>query len=72
MDVLTVEYSACVSGYFNNDAPHINEDEPEEDPVCLGYKAILDSKSTDETLVGFFMIGACTAQTTLQIHWFLN
>lgn len=46
-----MEYSACVSGYFNNEAPDINEDEPEEYPVYLGYKAILDSKSTDETLV---------------------
>ncbi|KAL8147834.1 hypothetical protein AgCh_005234 [Apium graveolens] len=42
--------TACVSGYFNNEAPDINEDEPEEYPVFLGYKAILDSNSTDETL----------------------
>ncbi|XP_074326899.1 aluminum-activated malate transporter 12-like [Apium graveolens] len=50
LEGLAKSIEACVSGYFNNEAPDINEDEPEEFPVCLGYKAILDSKSTDETL----------------------
>lgn len=65
-----MDYSACVSGYFNNEAPHINEDEPEKDPVYLGYKAILDSKSADETMVSLFLIGACICSSNLtDIQW---
>uniref|UniRef100_A0A166F7S5 Aluminum-activated malate transporter n=1 Tax=Daucus carota subsp. sativus TaxID=79200 RepID=A0A166F7S5_DAUCS len=52
LEGLAEAVEACVSGYFNNEAPDINEDDPEEDPVCMGYKAILDSKSTDETMAG--------------------
>ena len=37
--------------YFNNAEEQEKKDEPSEDPIYKGYKAVLDSKSTEETLV---------------------
>lgn len=48
-----VNFAACVKEYFNENNIEINEDESSEDPIYEGYKAVLDSKSTDETLVSF-------------------
>ncbi|KAK4260261.1 hypothetical protein QN277_003403 [Acacia crassicarpa] len=43
---------ACVNEYFKEGVIHENEDiqSSSEDPIYNGYKAVLDSKSTDETL----------------------
>lgn len=42
---------ACVAEYFSNENPNEMAKETSEDPIYKGYKAVLDSKSTDETLV---------------------
>ncbi|XP_024993690.1 aluminum-activated malate transporter 14-like [Cynara cardunculus var. scolymus] len=41
---------ACVVKYFNDEEPDLEIDETTEDPIYNNYKAVLDSKSTDETL----------------------
>ncbi|PWA96927.1 aluminum activated malate transporter family protein [Artemisia annua] len=41
---------ACVDKYFKDDETDIEIDETQEDPIYKNYKAVLDSKSTDETL----------------------
>ncbi|KAI3727879.1 hypothetical protein L6452_16500 [Arctium lappa] len=41
---------ACVDKYFNDEEPDLEIDEAMEDPIYTDYKAVLDSKSTDETL----------------------
>ncbi|KAH9295448.1 hypothetical protein KI387_039036, partial [Taxus chinensis] len=43
----------CVSEYFD-DHPHDNMIEDEsEDPIYQGYKSVLDSKASDESLATF-------------------
>lgn len=46
-----VNCAACVDEYFND--PNLEEtgNKSAEDPIYDGYKAVLDSKSIDETLV---------------------
>lgn len=48
-------FAACVNEYFN-DADEIEEthDTSEEDPIYEGFKAVLDSKSNDESMVSNF------------------
>ncbi|XP_024965161.1 aluminum-activated malate transporter 14-like, partial [Cynara cardunculus var. scolymus] len=41
---------ACVDKYFNDEDPNLEIDETMEDPIYTNYKAVLDSKSTDETI----------------------
>ncbi|XP_075509838.1 aluminum-activated malate transporter 12-like [Primulina tabacum] len=41
---------ACVNEYFSNDTIDEDKEKSLEDPIYKGYKAVLDSKSTDETL----------------------
>jgi len=40
--------AACVNEYFSDSRSEIQEDKWSDDPI---YKAVLDSKSADETLV---------------------
>lgn len=56
---LAKSIEACVNEYFNDSAEEVKinlMDKPsdDEDPIYKGYKAVLDSKSIDETLVSFF------------------
>ena len=46
----------CVNEYFEDDVIHENADmkSSTEDPIYNGYKAVLDTKSTDETLVNSY------------------
>ena len=44
-------HAACVVEYFFDSDKQVMEDESSEDPIYKGYKAVLDSKATDETLV---------------------
>ena len=37
--------------YFYDSAKQATEDDSSEDPIYEGYKAVLDSKANDETLV---------------------
>ncbi|KAI3822142.1 hypothetical protein L1987_09724 [Smallanthus sonchifolius] len=45
---LAKSIQACVDDYFSDREPC---DKAIEDPIYENYKAVLDSKSTDETLV---------------------
>ncbi|CAL5359628.1 unnamed protein product [Camellia sinensis] len=44
------ENQACVNEYFREEEKEVTTDESSEDPIYKGYKAVLDSKSIDETL----------------------
>ena len=46
--------AACVDKYFNDEELDREIDETVEDSIYTYYKAVLDSKSTDETLVSSF------------------
>lgn len=44
-------HAACVNKYFNDEELDIEIEDTMEDPIYENYRAVLDSKSTDETLV---------------------
>ncbi|XP_059644694.1 aluminum-activated malate transporter 12 [Cornus florida] len=46
---LAKSIEACVDEYFNDEEEEVSGDIPPEDPIYKGYKAVLDSKSADET-----------------------
>lgn len=50
LEGLASSIEACVQEYFREVEPEIANDKSLEDPIYEGYKAVLDSKSTDETL----------------------
>ncbi|XP_024986710.1 aluminum-activated malate transporter 12-like [Cynara cardunculus var. scolymus] len=47
---LAKSIAACVDEYFSDGEPDAGKDKSIEDPIYENYKAVLDSKSTDETL----------------------
>ncbi|KAL4570514.1 hypothetical protein LXL04_026170 [Taraxacum kok-saghyz] len=47
---LAISIQACVAKYFNEEEPNLEIDDTKEDPIYQNYRAVLDSKSTDETL----------------------
>ncbi|PWA81008.1 aluminum-activated, malate transporter 12 [Artemisia annua] len=47
---LAKSIEACVEEYFSEKEPDVEKDKLPEDPIYMNYKAVLDSKSTDETL----------------------
>nr|GMD76801.1 aluminum-activated malate transporter 12-like [Ipomoea batatas] len=51
-DGLAKSIQECVKGYFSDEEKEIGETESpdSEDPIGKGYKAVLDSKSSDENL----------------------
>ncbi|KAK8537896.1 hypothetical protein V6N12_044038 [Hibiscus sabdariffa] len=50
LEGLAKSIEACINEYFNGPEIKENEETSSEDPIYKGYKAVLDSKSTDETL----------------------
>ncbi|GMJ00261.1 aluminum-activated, malate transporter 12, quick-activating anion channel 1 [Hibiscus trionum] len=50
LEGLAKSIEACVNEYFNGSEMKENRENLSEDPIYKGYKAVLDSKSTDETL----------------------
>ncbi|KAI5641815.1 hypothetical protein M9H77_00353 [Catharanthus roseus] len=50
LEGLAISIEVCVREYFREEEPEIAKDKSLEDPIYKGYKAVLDSKSTDETL----------------------
>lgn len=46
-----LESAACVHEYFQDPDQRMVGDESSEDPIYNGYREVLDSKSTDESLV---------------------
>ena len=45
--------AACVNEYFYGEIEVSGDIKSSEGPIYKGYKAVLDSKSTDETLVSY-------------------
>ncbi|XP_057977289.1 aluminum-activated malate transporter 12-like [Malania oleifera] len=50
LEGLAKSIEACVNKYFSDAESEVREDKSSEDPIYKGYKAVLDSKSIDETL----------------------
>ncbi|KAJ6714848.1 ALUMINUM-ACTIVATED MALATE TRANSPORTER 12-RELATED [Salix viminalis] len=50
LEGLAKSIEACVSAYFNDVEKETTQEKSSEDPIYKGYKAVLDSKSQDETL----------------------
>lgn len=50
LEGLAKSIEACVNQYFNDVEKETTQDKSPEDPIYKGYKAVLDSKSQDETL----------------------
>ncbi|KAA8522069.1 hypothetical protein F0562_012617 [Nyssa sinensis] len=50
LEGLARSIEACVGEYFKDDETEVSKDKSSEDPIYKGYKAVLDSKSIDETL----------------------
>ncbi|KAL2489769.1 Aluminum-activated malate transporter 12 [Forsythia ovata] len=50
LEGLAKSIEVCVNEYFSNEERSCNTNKSSEDPIYKGYKAVLDSKSTDETL----------------------
>ncbi|KAK4481953.1 hypothetical protein RD792_012866 [Penstemon davidsonii] len=51
LEGLATSIEACVNEYFSDEVVvHVAKGESLEDPIYKGYKSVLDSKSTDETL----------------------
>ncbi|KAF9685516.1 hypothetical protein SADUNF_Sadunf03G0062700 [Salix dunnii] len=50
LEGLAKSIQACVDGYFSDVENEMTEGKSSEDPIDKGYKAVLDSKSQDETL----------------------
>lgn len=63
--------AACVNEYFNDSEIKENQDKSSEDPIYKGYKAVLDSKSTDETLVSSCFINVLSKQAHQNCLWLM-
>ncbi|XP_057449693.1 aluminum-activated malate transporter 12-like [Lotus japonicus] len=50
LEGLAKSIEACVNEYFYGEIEASGDNKSSEDPIYKGYKAVLDSKSTDETL----------------------
>lgn len=50
LEGLAISIEACVMRYFNDSESQETPDDPSEDLIYKGYKAVLDSKTKDETL----------------------
>ncbi|KAL6985794.1 Aluminum-activated malate transporter 12 [Sarracenia purpurea var. burkii] len=50
LEGLAKSIEACVNVYFSEKETEANTDKSTEDPIYMGYKAVLDSKTNDETL----------------------
>lgn len=66
-------FSACVNEFFQNhdkESP-VREDKSSKDEIYKEYRAVLDSKSSDETLVSYFTKGpsVCLEMVTYMHAW---
>lgn len=50
-NTLVCDFAACVNEYFREAEIQATDDKSTEDPIGKGFKAVLDSKSYDETMV---------------------
>ncbi|KAL6554531.1 Aluminum-activated malate transporter 12 [Orobanche hederae] len=69
LEGLAKSIQACVSEYFSNEETNTAEDKSSEDPIYKGYKAVLDSKSTDETLAMHASWEPCHSSNCYRVPW---
>ncbi|KAL9154422.1 hypothetical protein ABFS82_10G112600 [Erythranthe guttata] len=60
---------ACVNEYFSNEDRKAAKDTTLEDPIYKGYKAVLDSKSSDETLAMHASWEPCHSRYCYRLPW---
>ncbi|XP_057769113.1 aluminum-activated malate transporter 12-like [Salvia miltiorrhiza] len=70
LEGMATSIEACVAEYFSNEYPnHDVAKESCEDPIYKGYKAVLDSKSTDETLAMHASWEPCHSSKCERVPW---
>ncbi|KAL6532703.1 hypothetical protein OROGR_013663 [Orobanche gracilis] len=69
LEGLAKSIQACVSEYFCNEETNAAEDKSSENPIYKGYKAVLDSKSTDETLAMHASWEPCHSSNCYRVPW---
>ncbi|KAK4420155.1 Aluminum-activated malate transporter 12 [Sesamum alatum] len=69
LEGLAYSIQACVNEYFSNEDPNASKDKSSEDPIYKGYKAVLDSKSTDETLAMHASWEPCHSRHCYRFPW---
>ncbi|KAI3443890.1 hypothetical protein Pfo_000555 [Paulownia fortunei] len=69
LEGLANSIEACVNEYFSNEHPNVAKDKLSEDPIYKGYKAVLDSKSTDETLAMHASWEPCHSRNCDRVPW---
>ncbi|KAL8488420.1 hypothetical protein ACS0TY_024626 [Phlomoides rotata] len=65
LEGLACSIEACVTEYFSNENPNRSL----QDPICKGYKAVLDSKSTDDTLATHASWEPCHSRNCNRFPW---
>ena len=61
--------AACVDEYFSDVEKEMTREKSSEDPIDKGYKAVLDSKSQDETLVSKLVSYVYVISSKLLASW---
>lgn len=69
LEGLASSIEACVEEYFSNENPNEVAKESSEDTIYKGYKAVLDSKSTDETLAMHASWEPCHSRNCERVPW---
>ncbi|KAI3446866.1 hypothetical protein Pfo_003531 [Paulownia fortunei] len=69
LEGLANSIEACVNEYFSNEGPNAAKDKSSEDPIYKGYKAVLDSKSTDDTLALHASWEPCHSRHCYRFPW---
>ncbi|KAL7097089.1 hypothetical protein ACP275_10G121100 [Erythranthe tilingii] len=69
LEGLAFSIEACVNEYFSNEDRKAAKDKTLEDPIYKGYKAVLDSKSSDETLAMHASWEPCHSRYCYRLPW---
>ncbi|GFP83602.1 aluminum-activated malate transporter 12 [Phtheirospermum japonicum] len=69
LEGLAYSIQACVNEYFSTEDTNAAEDKSSDDPIYKGYKAVLDSKSTDETLALHASWEPCHSSHCYRVPW---
>ncbi|GER47375.1 aluminum-activated [Striga asiatica] len=69
LEGLAYSIQACVNEYFSNEEQKVDKDESSEDQIYKGYKSVLDSKSTDETLALHASWEPCHSSQCYRVPW---
>ncbi|KAL3629676.1 Aluminum-activated malate transporter 12 [Castilleja foliolosa] len=69
LEGLAYSIQACVNEYFSSEETNTAKDNSSDDPIYKGYKAVLDSKSTDETLALHASWEPCHSSHCYRVPW---